>query len=310
MVIEVDSIVTRTIGLDYIYFDLIFLTLWITFLIRKKYWVPIIWGFCGWIIYLGVDFYLWHIVMGSRTYSGPLPPWVFFMWFCFSPGFVQFSYVFVMFEKRNHHELKFWTLLFYLGWISVGILSQLIPINDTLIRVSRNMNQGNQRMIFTGLTLINLFLALYLKWKQRFRWEDVIYYFIVGTLVELSLELSLFVSGIRLEQGTWSLELFGINTLIEFNMGIIFMYFIWKGMYKIWYQHIPKPLSIKDFKHIKSNFNIIQIWAENDEKTAENLKINKLYNYYEINNPNVIESDLNYYRKTYQTEKEHFFSNN
>ncbi|MDX1798763.1 MAG: hypothetical protein R3255_08945, partial [Candidatus Lokiarchaeia archaeon] len=120
------AIVTRTIGLDFIYFDLIFLSIWIFFLIRKKYWLSITWGVCGWLIYIFTDYILWYLITHTRTYTGPIDPFIFFLWFCFSPGFVQFSYVFVMFEKRNRNELIFFTLLFYLGWILVSTGSQLI----------------------------------------------------------------------------------------------------------------------------------------------------------------------------------------
>ena len=95
-----DPIVTsRTIGVDFIYFDLLFLAIFIIFLVRKKYWLPIIWGIIGWAMYLLIDYYIWYIVMGSRTYTGPINPHLFFMWFTFSPGFAQFAYCFVMLEK-------------------------------------------------------------------------------------------------------------------------------------------------------------------------------------------------------------------
>jgi len=149
----VDSIVTRTLGVDFIYFDLIFLSIWIYFLIKKKYWIPIFWGILGWIAYLIADYYIWYTVMQSRTYDGPINNIIFFLWFCFSAGFVQFSFVAIMFEKRNWRELWVWTLIFYLGWILVGVSSQLIQLDDRIIRISRNMNADRQRLTFTLMTV-------------------------------------------------------------------------------------------------------------------------------------------------------------
>ena len=106
-------IVTRTFGADFIYFDLVFLVIWITILVRKRHFSAIRWGIAGWIIYILIDYLLWYRIMGSRHYSGSLYPELFFAWFCFSPGFVQFSYVIVMFEKRSNREILFWTFLFY-----------------------------------------------------------------------------------------------------------------------------------------------------------------------------------------------------
>ena len=109
------SIVARTIGMDFIYFDIIFIAFWIYFLIKKKYWIPILWGLFGWIIYIFVDYVYWYLITQTRHYNGPLNPFLFFLWFCVSPGFVQFSYVIVMFEKRNRNELIFWTVSFLIS---------------------------------------------------------------------------------------------------------------------------------------------------------------------------------------------------
>ena len=88
-----DVVVARSFGLDYIYLDIIFLIIWIYFLVKKKYWIPVAWGLLGWFVYIFTDYILWYLITQTREYIGPLDPFIFFMWFCFSPGFVQFSYV-------------------------------------------------------------------------------------------------------------------------------------------------------------------------------------------------------------------------
>jgi len=289
----VDSIVTRTLGVDFIYFDLIFLSIWIYFLIKKKYWIPILWGMLGWIAYLIADYYIWYTIMESRTYEGPINNHIFFLWFCFSAGFVQFSYVALMFEKRNWKELWLWTLLFYLGWILVGVSSQLIPLDDRIIRISRNMNADRQRWTFTLMTLGNIVLAAILYIFKKLRIEDVIYLFIVGILVEFCLELSLSVSGIRLEQGTWSLELMIVNTLIEFNMGIVLMYLLWViAKTKRDGGYLP-PLSRNDFKYIKSDFNLISNLA----RDSNDIGANKRAKFYNLDD---IQSDLIHFKSKYK----------
>jgi len=288
----VDSIVTRTLGVDFIYFDLIFLSIWIYFLIKKKYWIPILWGILGWVAYLIADYYIWYTIMESRTYEGPINNHIFFLWFCFSAGFAQFSYVAVMFEKRNWKELWLWTLIFYLGWILVGGGSQLIPLDDRIIRVSRNMDANRQRLTFTLMTLGNVVIAAILYLFKKFRLEDVIYLFIVGILVEFCLELSMSISGIRMEQGTWSLELMIVNTLIEFNMGIILMYLLWAIVKnKRDGKYLP-PLSVNDFKFIKSDFNLISMLA----KDVNDIKANKRVRLYDYGD---IQTDLSYFKSKY-----------
>jgi hypothetical protein len=288
----VDSIVTRTLGVDFIYFDLIFLSIWIYYLIKKKYWIPIFWGILGWIAYLIADYYIWYLVMESRTYEGPINNHIFFLWFCFSAGFAQFSYVAIMFEKRNWKELWLWTLIFYLGWVLVGVGSQLIPLDDRIIRVSRNMDVNRQRLTFTLMTLGNIVIAAILYLFKKLRFEDIVYLFIVGTLVEFCLELSMSISGIRLEQGTWSLELMVVNTLIEFNMGIILMYLLWAiAKIKRDKKYLP-PLSWNDFKYFKSDFNLITVLAR-DSNNIRAKNRSKFYDYDDI------QADLLYFKSKY-----------
>jgi len=221
------NIVTRTFGLDFIWFDIVFLCIWIFLLIRKKYYSPLKWGLAGWLIYLMIDYLLWYRIMGSRHYEGPLNPFLFFLWFCFSPGFVQFSYVIVMFEKRRTREVIFWTVLFYSGWTLTGLLSQWIHLDDSVVRISRDMGQGHQRLIMGVLAILNLLAGIILVWLKQLRWKDLAYIFLVGTLVEFALEFSLLVSGIRLGQGHWTPSMMVVNALTEFNCGIVTMYLIW-----------------------------------------------------------------------------------
>ncbi len=292
-----NAVVSRTFGLDFIYFDLIFLFIWIFFLIRKKYWLSIAWGLCGWLIYIFTDYILWFLITQTREYTGLLDPFIFFLWFCFSPGFVQFSYVFVMFEKRNPKDLIVFTLIFYLGWILVGFSSQILPIDDRIIEVSRDMNVANQRINELVMVLFNIVVAMILVLKKKLRLEDILYIFLVGILVEFSLELSLVVSGIRQAQGAWSAGLMIINTLLEFNLGIILMYLVWVPFKIKKYKHYHFQMSYRDFRHIKTNFEIIASICIDKSLIERSMKeYSKLYNLGDFL------ADIKYYLTVYNIE--------
>jgi hypothetical protein len=202
-----------------------------------------------------------------------------------------------MFEKRNCKDLIFFTLIFFLGWISVSLGSQLIPLDDKLVEVSRDMNIANQRLIETIMVLINIVIALILYIKKKLRLEDILYIFLVGTLVEFSLELSLAISGIRQAQGFWTIELLVINTLIEFNLGIVLMYLVWV-LFKIKrYKNYYLQMSYKDFKHIKTNFDAITYICKNKMLNDKHMKeFSKLYR---LNN---LLTDIHYYCIAYNTD--------
>ena len=142
------------------------------------------------------------------------------------------------------------------------------------------------------MTVGNIILAGILYLLKKLRLEDVIYLFTVGTLVEFCLEFSLSVSGIRMEQGTWSPELLIVNTLIEFNMGIILMYLLWVILKIAIEKKYVQPISWKDFRYIKTDFNLISTIAAN---SSTNFKPNRL----NIYDPVKVESDLKYYKSKY-----------
>ena len=289
-----NAVVTRTFGIDFIYLDVIFLAIWIFFLIKKKYWLSIVWGLCGWLIYIFTDYILWYLIIQTREYTGLIDPFLFFLWFCFSPGFVQFSYVFVMFEKRNRNDLIFFTLIFYIGWILVGLFSQILPIDNRIIEVSRDMNIANQRINELIMVLVNIIVAIILVLKKKLRVEDILYIFLVGILVEFSLELSLAASGIRQAQGVWSVGLMIINTLLEFNLGIILMYLVWIPFKIKKHKHYHFQMSYKDFRHKKTNFDAIASISKDKILIDKNMKeYSKLYDLRDFL------SDINYYSAMY-----------
>ncbi|MFX0075632.1 MAG: hypothetical protein ACFE96_09330 [Candidatus Hermodarchaeota archaeon] len=297
--LEIDmttSVVARTIGMDFIYFDLIFIAIWVIFLVKRNYWIPILWGLLGWIIYIFVDYVYWYLITQTRHYIGPLNPFLFFIWFCVSPGFVQFSYVIVMFEKRNRKELLFWTLLFYIGWTLVSVGSQIIPLDDRIIEVYRDMNVENQRLNEIIMVLINIVVAAILYLKKKLSLEDILYIFVVGTLVEFALEFTLAVSGIRQEQGGWSLLTMLINTLLEFNLGIVLMYLLWIPFKIRKYGKYFFQLSFRDLKKIKTNFDVIASISKTGELNDKYMrKFSKMYTLEDFL------SDLEYYSKFYST---------
>jgi len=186
-------------------------------------------------------------------------------------------------------------LLFYIGWSIVALGSQLLPLNDTIIEVYRDMNVQNQRLGESIMVGINIIIAIMLYYKKKFRLEDILYLFLVGTLVEFALEFTLTISGIRLEQGTWLILTMIINTLIEFNLGIIIMYLLWIP-FKIKKQgEFYFPLSYRDLKFIKTDFDLVASTIRRKDINEKQMKI-----YSELYSKQDFLSDLDYYSKTYR----------
>jgi len=215
--------VIRSFGVDYILFDLIFLIIFITLLIKYKKKIPLIAFFVGGLlINFLVDWGIWFHT-GIREISLPFSftgsVLLFFLWFSLSYG-VEYAYVFLMFEK-NSKKIN-WTLLVFAGWLLVAFLSQLILLNDASIATMRHM--GDLRFLRIILVLIGYGLLFLFKYD----WKKISYLFFVGFLVHFMMEFSLLISGIRPGSFLILLE----NSLIEFNIGVPFFYLLYDKFLK------------------------------------------------------------------------------
>ena len=226
---QFESIVTRTSDVDFMLFDLAFTIIWIILLWKRGYIKPLLFGFLGIVINFTIDFGIWYSYLGTRTVEG-LPSWIspvlFFIYFSITYGMVQYSYVQVMFStqpgrpKNEKRERLHWSMFLFFGWLLVGFISVLVPIDDTKVTVTRIMT--NQRIFEAYAVAGEYALLVILAHFKRFDldWRKIGYIFLVGVFVHFSMEFTLFLSGIR-QSGLFDLV---FNSLFEFNMGAPLLY--------------------------------------------------------------------------------------
>ncbi len=176
-----------------------------------------------------VDFGIWYSYLRIRTVES-LPtiisPLLFFIYFSITYGMVQYSYAQVMFStqlgypENERKERLSWSLLLFLGWLFVGFISVLIPINDSKVTVTRIMT--NQRIIEIGVVICEYGLLAILAYLKRFDLDrkKIAYIFFVGVFVHFTMEFTLLLQGIR---GSSVFDLV-FNSLLEFNMGTPLLY--------------------------------------------------------------------------------------
>lgn len=154
--------VIRVFGLDYIFFDLLFVLIFLFFLIKFKKKIPLLMFFIGG---LGINFLIdWGVWLHTGIREIYLPQnfiggtFLFFLWFSLSYG-AEYAYVFIMFEKKSNKIG--WTLFVFVGWLLVAFFSQLIIINDNTIMTIRHM--GDLRpfriiLLLIGYSLLFIFI--------------------------------------------------------------------------------------------------------------------------------------------------------
>jgi len=223
--------VIRIFDVDYIFFDLAFLAIFLFLLVKYKKKIPLLAFFMGGLL---INFFLdWGIWLHSGLREIILPDnfvggaSLFFIWFSLSYG-VEYAYVFLMFEKNNRKKLK-WTLFVFLSWLIVAFCSQLITINDASITTIRHMS--DLRLLRIIIVLIGYSLLFVFKYN----WRKIAYLFFVGFLIHFMMEFSLFITNIRPDSFLILLE----NSLIEFNMGVPFFYLVYDKLIKKKLNKVP-----------------------------------------------------------------------
>jgi hypothetical protein len=225
---QFESVVIRIFDVDFMLFDLIFTAIWMILLYKKGYMKPLLFGFLGIGINMLVDYGIWYNVLGIRTISG-LPHWMspfaFFVYFSISYGMVEYSYVQVMFsidsqEKNSLKEMLSWSFFLFGGWLLFGILSYIIPINDSEITVQRVMTEQRIFQVYAVIAeYVFLGILAYMR-KYGLSGRKILYIFAVGFFVHFSMETTLLLTGVRV------LDFFNLifNSIVEFNTGAPILY--------------------------------------------------------------------------------------
>lgn len=216
--------VIRTFGIDYIFFDLIFLAVFHVLMFRYRKTIPLVAFWLGGLAIMIIDWGFWLQVFSIRELTLPesfLSSWpqywrvfTFMFWFSFSYG-LMFSWMFLMFERRK--EGLWWTLLLWGGWILVGLLSQWIPFKDAEFVTLRHM--GDSRLT-QSLIVVAGYLLLFV---LRYPLKTILYLFMIGFLCHFMMESSLWIAGIR----PGSMDVMLINSLVESNMGVPILWILY-----------------------------------------------------------------------------------
>ena len=225
-----NSYVARTFDMDFMYLDIAFCAVWMLVLFRRKHTIALWFGLFGALIVFLVDDVLWLRVQQTRFLEVPFNRDLFLLYFSFTYGMIEFSYITAMFQARSMKTRALWTLFLYGGWMATALISQHAGIDDRTIQTGRDMS--NARVIQVALVAGGYLLLLLLKYTSRpmksLTFPRMLYLFLIGILVHFAMEVTLLASGIRPAENYVHVLLF--NSLLEFNMGVPILYILWTAI--------------------------------------------------------------------------------
>ncbi len=225
-----ESYVARTFDMDFVYLDLAFCAVWMLVLLRRRQTMALWFGLFGALVVFLVDDVLWLRVQHTRFLDVPLNRDLFLLYFSFTYGMIEFSYVAVMFGVRSARKGVLWTVLLYGGWMATAFISQNIGLDDRPIDIGRDMSDS--RAVQAALVAGGYLLLVLLKYTwgpmKSLTLRRLAGLFLVGVAVHFGMEITLLASGIRPAQDWVEVLLF--NSLLEFNMGIPILFILWTAL--------------------------------------------------------------------------------
>ena len=245
-----EVIAQRVFNPLYIYLDIVFLVALCVLLVLKKKYLTLLFGLAGGILYMIVDYGIFHLWTHSRSIEGGSMFWV-LLWMSMSYGITNFVWIWLWFSKDK--RLAEWSLLIVVWWIAAPMLANTFGQSLPLIIIQRTTGayHGYMALILAAGYLTAIGINLFRKNREeRF---PLFWLLAIGILVQFAWEFSLLVGGIRsaefltLEQKLTTLV---VNSLLETNLGAVPIFCIYAAVTAKYTEDLKKRDPVKFFERI------------------------------------------------------------
>lgn len=223
-----EIIARRAFSPLYIWLDIAFLALFAGLLLWKKKYLTVLVGLLAGVLYLLVDFGIFHLVCHSRSISEGHSLFLVLLWMSMSYGFTNFTWIWLWISKDKH--LFEWSLLILLWWfVCPQLANTFTPAGIGKIVIQRTTGEYHGYM--AAILLVGyLGLIVYNLWqKDRARRVHIPWLLAIGVLVQFGWEAGLLLGGIRsagFATLAEKLRPLVINSLLETNLGMPYIYLI------------------------------------------------------------------------------------
>ncbi len=222
-----EIIAQRVFNPLYIYLDIVFLVALCALLIVKKKYLTLIFGLSGGILYMIVDYGIFHLALHTRSIEGG-NLFAVLLWMSMSYGITNFVWIWLWFSRDKH---KFeWTLLILVWWIAAPMIANTFGGNLPLIKIQRTTGAYHGYMaliLFAGYASAIIYNLLQ---KDRLMRMPLLWLLITGIAVQFGWEFSLLIGGIRsAEFASFADKIMTliVNSLLETNLGAVPIYCIY-----------------------------------------------------------------------------------
>ena len=220
-----EVIAARTMNSLYIWIDIIFLFLLLGVLLYTKRVQAIIAGLAAGILYFAVDYGIFYQALGTRVVTGADPFW-FLLWLSMSYGFTNFVWIWCWLD-RDGHAFE-WSAFILTGWLCTALLSQNFGAGFAQISIVRGTSAYHGVMALLLFVGYGILCVYNIRQKDKNKRAPILWILAIGILVQFGWEFVLAITGIR----NISLNTIVVNSLLETNMGLPYLYLIHRAINK------------------------------------------------------------------------------
>lgn len=216
-----EIIAQRVFSPVYIYLDIVFLVFFCAALAAKKNYLTLIFALFGGVLYMAVDYGIFHLALGTRSIENGNMFCV-LLWMSMSYGITNFAWIWLWISKDKY--LTEWSLVILVWWISAPLVAHVFtPADMPLIKIQRTTGSYHGVMgliLFLGYAACIVYNLFQREKEKRF---PLLWMLAIGILVQFGWEFSLLIGGIRsAEIADWGQKLvtLAVNSLVETNLGM------------------------------------------------------------------------------------------
>lgn len=218
---QTEIIAQRVFNPLYIYLDIAFLVFFLGLLVFKKKYLTFIFALSGGVLYMIVDYGIFHLLMHTRSIEGG-NLFLVLLWMSMSYGITNFAWLWLWMSKDK--RLFEWSLLIMVWWICAPMIAATFGANLAPIKIQRTTGAYHGYMAIILFASYAAAIVYNLVQKDRSKHFPLLWLLIIGVLVQFGWEFSLLIGGIRSAEFASmgdKLMTLVVNSLLETNLGAV-----------------------------------------------------------------------------------------
>ena len=263
-----EVIAQRVFNTLYIYLDIVFLVALCALLIYKKKYLTLLFGLAGGVLYMIVDYGIFHLAMHTRSIEGG-NLFAVLLWMSMSYGITNFVWIWLWMSKDRH--IKEWTLLICVWWIAAPMLAATFGQNMPVIKIQRTTGAYHGYMALILLLGYGAAIVYNLIQRDREKRFPLMWLLLIGVSVQFAWEFSLLVGNIRsagFESVADKIRTLVVNSLLETNLGAVPIYCIYVAVTAKFTEKLKKRAEKISFTQRLAELNRTSLRGGNENKVS------------------------------------------